>query len=148
MLCRSTLIVGHAFGLRAQTLEPLWNPSHHRERLKNRAARISCWNFNGLIGGRTRTRTLDPALVPHKRSTDTFERGYFVSMFLASGCRNATTTAPLSPRERRNESCQTGENVTSVRWINWRSLHTKITEARSAIFVTNQHASLRRYRQL
>ena len=25
-------------------------------------SRISCWNFNGLIGGRTRTRTLDPLI--------------------------------------------------------------------------------------
>ena len=30
--------------------------------LEEPRSRISCWNFNGLIGGRTRTRTLDPLI--------------------------------------------------------------------------------------
>ena len=77
-LTACTHLGGRALGLRARTLEPLWNLSPHCERLKNRAARISCWNFNGLIGGRTRTRTLDPLIksyLPQGLRTSTSKGG-------------------------------------------------------------------------
>jgi hypothetical protein len=48
--------------LRAQTLEPLWNLLIRCERPENCKAKISFCNFNALIGGRTRTRTLDPLI--------------------------------------------------------------------------------------
>ena len=33
---------------------------------------ISCWNFNGLIGGRTRTRTLDPLIKSQRVPTSAY----------------------------------------------------------------------------
>ena len=55
-----------ALRLRTQKLEPLWNLSHHCERLENCVAKISLRNFNRLVGGRARTRTLDPLIKSHR----------------------------------------------------------------------------------
>ena len=46
---------------RANVGTPL-EPFASRRTLEEPRSRISCWNFNGLIGGRTRTRTLDPLI--------------------------------------------------------------------------------------
>jgi hypothetical protein len=49
-------------GVRAQTLEPLWNLLLRCEHRENCSANILYCAINRLIGGRTRTRTLDPLI--------------------------------------------------------------------------------------